>query len=102
MNEMFFRIGGIQMKMESNRNMQTIMKGIGFLIVFTISFCSLNEPDTMKIVRILSIPFIGLLFGIEFYYIKQNKNYEFEIYKLVIEDFENKKEKLEAMSYLIW
>jgi hypothetical protein len=43
---MFFRIGGIQKKMESNRNMQTIMKGIGFLIVFMISFCSLNQPDT--------------------------------------------------------
>jgi len=40
----------------------------------------------------LSIPFIGLLFGIEFYYIQQNKKYEFEIYKLEIEDLENKKE----------
>lgn len=92
MNEMFFRIGGIQKKMEFNQNMRTIMKGTGFLIVFTIFFCSLNQPDTMKNAWILSILFIGLLFGIEFYYIKQNKKYEFKLFKLEIEDLENKKE----------
>lgn len=92
MNEMFFRIGGIQKKMEFNQNMRIIMKGTGFLNVFTIFFCSLNQPDTMKIAWILSILFIGLLFGIEFYYIKQNKKYEFKLFKLEIEDLENKKE----------
>lgn len=95
MNEMFFRIGGIQKKMDSNRNLQTIMKGTGVLIVFVIFFCSLKRPDTMKMAWLLSIPFICILFVFNVYYIRQNKKYEFELYKLETENLEKKKKTAE-------
>lgn len=37
MNEMFFRIGGMQEKIESNQKVQAYLKGTGILIVFFVS-----------------------------------------------------------------
>lgn len=41
---------------------------------------------------ILSVPLIFLLFLLDTYYIKQNKKYEFEMYRLEVDDLERKKE----------
>lgn len=91
MSELFFRINGIQKKMDANENLQSIMKEIGALIVFVIFLCTLNNPGTMKIAWLLTLPFIGLLFAFNVYYIRQNKKYELEIYRLETEDLEKKK-----------
>lgn len=91
MNETYFRIAGIQKKIDSNQNLRTIMKGLGILIIFGIFFCSLNQPDTMRVAWILSVLFIFLLFFLEAYCIKQNKKYEFELYRLEVDELERKK-----------
>ncbi len=67
MNEMFFQISSIQRKMETNNNLQVIMKAITGLVVFTIFFCSLNQADTMKVAWIISIAVIVLLFIFDSY-----------------------------------
>lgn len=91
MNEIFYRIGDLQKKLDKNRTLQTYMKGTGALLVFTIFACSFNQPDTMKTAWLLSIIIIGLLFVFHVYYIRQSKRYEFEIYQSKIKDLENKK-----------
>lgn len=79
---MFFIINGLEDIMKTNRNWQFVMKGISLLVVLVIGFFSINQPNTMKIVHILSIPIICLFFGIEVHLIKQNKKIEFRIYEL--------------------
>lgn len=91
MNEMYFRISSIQKKMDSNSNLQTMMKAVAGLIVFAIFFCSLNQAETIKIAWMISIPVIFLLFGFNTYFIKRNKEYEFEIYRLEVAHFKKKK-----------
>lgn len=91
MNEMYFRISYIQRKIDSNHNLQTINKVIGGLMVFVIFFCSMNQSDTMRVAWMISIAFIILLFFFDVYYVKNNKKYEFEIYKLEVDALENKK-----------
>lgn len=95
MNEMFFKILNVQKKMESNKKMQTYMKWIGFGVVFVIFVCSFSQADTMKMAWLLSIPIIGLLFGIDVYYMKQNKKQEFKLYEIKKEDLQSKKELAE-------
>ncbi|MCM1083583.1 MAG: hypothetical protein NC309_04625 [Ruminococcus sp.] len=92
MDEMFVRISMIQKKMEQNRNLQMMMKVVGGLIVLVIFFCSLSQPDTMKLAWMISVPCIILVFFLDAYFLKSNKASEFEIYKLEIEELENKKE----------
>ena len=101
MKDAFFLISGIQKKMDSNNLLRATMKGVGILIVFTIFFCSLNQANNMKLAWILSILLIFILFAIEVYYAKQNKKYEFEIYKITIEDLENKKEIAEIRGEIL-
>lgn len=36
MNEMYFRIASIQKQMDSNQNLQFIMKGLGILLVLDV------------------------------------------------------------------
>lgn len=71
--------------------MQTIMKVIGGLIVFIIFFCSMNQPDMMRVAWMLQVAFIILLFFFDAYYVKNNKKCEFEIYKLEVDALDYKK-----------
>ncbi len=92
MNKEYFEIAGIQKKIDLNHNMQMTMKGIAALIVFVIFFCSLSGSDTMNVAWMISIPVIVLLFFFDVYYIKREKESEYEIYRLDVETLELKKE----------
>lgn len=92
MNEMFFRISSIQRKMEANNNLQTIIKVITGLLVFTIFFCSLNQANAMNVAWIISMLVIVLLFIFDSYYVKNNKKYEPQIYQLEVDELTHKKE----------
>ena len=91
MNEIHFRILSIQRKIETNNNMQAMMKAIAGLVVFTIFFCSLNQADTMKAAWIISMFAIVLLFIFDSHYIKNKNKYELEIYQLEVDELERKK-----------
>ena len=92
MNEMYFRISFIQRKIDKNNNLQMTMKVVAGLIVFCLFVCSLNQAETMKIAWMISIPVICLLFGFDTYYFKRNKEYEFELYHLAVDDLKRKKD----------
>lgn len=91
MNEMYFRIAGMQKKIDSNRKLRANVKKLGIMILFVVLFFAWIEPETMRTTWILSVVFIFLLFFFEVYYIKQNKKYEFELYRLEVDELERKK-----------
>ena len=92
MNEMYFKISGIQKKIDSNQKLRKNIRKFGILFIFIVFFFSLNEPDTMRMTWIATVVIIFLLFFLEVYYIKQNKKYEFELYRLEVSEQERKKE----------
>ena len=104
MDEMYFKIMGIQTRMQKNTKMSKAMKAIAVLGVFC-SFCfgigASSFPDDQhsepKIVWVLSIIALVALFIEDVNYIKKNKAYEFEIYRLEVQDLKDKKEIAEIV-----
>lgn len=92
MNEMYFKISGIQKKIDSNQKLRKNIRKFGILFIFIVFFFSLNEPDVMRVTWIATVVIIFLLFFLEVYYIKQSKKYEFELYRLEVSEVERKKE----------
>ena len=92
MNEMYFRIAGVQRKIDANRKLRANVKKLGILILFVVLFFTWIEPETMRTTWVLSVVFIILLFFFEVYYIKQGKKYEFELYRLEVDEQERKRE----------
>lgn len=92
MNEMYFKISGIQKKIDSNQKLRKNIRKFGILFIFIVFFFSLNEPDVMRVTWIATVVIIFLLFFLEVYYIKQSKKYEFELYGLEVNEVERKKE----------
>lgn len=92
MNEMYFKIAGIQKKIDSNIKLQKNIRKFGILFIFIVFCFSKYDSDIMRLTWILTILIIVLLFLLEVYYIKQNIRYEFEIYSLEVSEQERKKE----------
>ena len=92
MNEMYFKIIGIQKKIDSNRKFRKNIRKFGILFIFLVLFFSIIEPDTTRVTWIATVVIIFLLFFLEVYYIKQSKRYEFELYRLEVNEMERKKE----------
>ena len=92
MNEMYFKISGIQNKIDSIHKLRKNVRKFGILFIFIVLFFSLNEPDVMRVTWIATVVIIFLLFFLEVYYIKQSKKYEFELYRLEVSEMERKKE----------
>ena len=92
MNEMYFRITGIQKKIDSNQKFRKNIRKFGILFIFIVFFFSLNDPDMMRVTWIATVVIIFLLFFLEVYYIKQSKRYEFELYRLEVNEVKRKKE----------
>lgn len=92
MNEMYFKIIGIQKKIDSNRKFRKNIRKFGILFIFLVLFFSIIEPDTTRATWIATVVIIFLLFFLEVYYIKQSKRYEFELYRLEVNEMERKKE----------
>ena len=104
MDEMYFKIMGIQTRMQKNTKTSKAMKALAVLSVFC-SFCfgigASSFPDDQhsepKIVWVLSIIALVVLFIEDVNYIKKNKSYEFEIYRLEVQDLKDKKEIAEIV-----
>ena len=92
MNEMYFKIAGIQKKIDSNIKLQKNIRKFGILFIFIVFCFSKYDSDIMRLTWILTILIIVLLFLLEVYYVKQNIRYEFEIYSLEVSEQERKKE----------
>ena len=92
MNEMYFKIAGIQKKIDSNVKLRKNIRKFGILFIFIVFCFSKYDSDIMRSTWILTILIIVLLFLLEVYYIKQNIRYEFEIYCLEVSEQERKKE----------
>ena len=92
MNEMYFKIAGIQKKIDSNVKLRKNIRKFGILFIFIVFCFSKYDSDIMRLTWILTILIIVLLFLLEVYYIKQNIRYEFEIYSLEVSEQERKKE----------
>ena len=92
MNEMYFKISGIQNKIDSIHKLRKNVRKFGILFIFLVLFFSIIEPDTTRATWIATVVIIFLLFFLEVYYIKQSKKYEFELYRLEVSEMERKKE----------
>lgn len=92
MNDMYYKISGIQKKIDFNRKLRQNIKKFGILFIFVVFLFSFIEPDVMRVTWIATVVIIFLLFFLEVYYIKQSKRYEFELYRLEVNELERKKE----------
>lgn len=101
MNEKYFKISSIEKKMDSNSTLKTMMKAVAVMVVFVIFACSQNQAETMKVAWVISIPVLCILFGIDIYYARRNKMYEFEIYQLEVEDLKHLKELSEITGEIL-
>lgn len=108
MEEMYFKIMGIQTKMQKNTKMSKAMKSVAVLSVFC-SFCfglgavdiANNEHAEPKVVWVLSMIALIVLYFIDSNYIKDNKVCEFDIYRLEAEDLKDKKEIAEITGEIL-
>jgi len=108
MDEMYFKIMGIQTRMQKNTKMSKAMKACAVLSVFC-SFCfgigASSFPDEQhtepKIIWVLSIVALITLCIVDINYIKKNKACEFEIYRLEVEDLKDKKEIAEITGEIL-
>ena len=87
--------------MDANQHLQGIMKGIGILILLVVFICSLNEPETMGVAWLISVPFIIMLFLFDTHYIRRNKKYEFDIYRFEVEELKSKKAVAEILGEVL-
>ena len=92
MNEMYFKISGIQKKIDSNQKLRKNIRKFAILFIFIVFFFSIIDSGVMKVTWIATVVIIFLLFFLEVYYIKQSKKYEFELYGLEVKEVERKKE----------
>ncbi len=95
MSELILKTHLIEKKMNSNSISRIVMKATAVIVVFVIFACSQNQAETMKVAWGISILVLCLLFGIDVYYARRNKKYEFEIYQLEVADIKNRKELAE-------
>lgn len=102
MNELYFRIMKLETKMEKNTNNSKIIKAlVGGCILFSFGYSltsnniSVKQDILTKLVWIIVMIVLVTSFFIDVYYIKKNKEYEFEIYESKIEDLKNKKRSAE-------
>lgn len=108
MDEMHFKIMGIQTNMQKNTKMSKAMKAFAVLSVFC-SFCFGigaanivdNERAEPKVVWVLSIIALIVLYFMDSNFIKKNKTCEFEIYRLEVEDLKDKKEIAEITGEIL-
>ena len=108
MDEMHFKIMGIQTKMQKNTKMSKTMKAFAVLSVFC-SFCfglgaanlADNERIEPKVVWVLSVIALIVLYFMDSNFIKKNKTCEFEIYRLEVEDLKDKKEIAEITGEIL-
>jgi hypothetical protein len=93
MKETYFKILSIENKMKRNSKLQLTMKAIAGLILFTVSLFSLHPDNETRVLWIISLPSIILLFFLDYHFAKENKKCELELYKLEIDELEDKKEE---------
>ncbi len=94
MDKDFLKIVGIQHRIERNHDMEMTVRGIAAAFVFAMFVCGVVRPykETMIILWFISLPIIVGLFFVEVQFIKQSKEYEYEIYRLEVEAQRFKKE----------
>lgn len=98
MNELYLRIMNLETRMERTRNHIKAIKALAGVCIF-FTFCyvmgskSLWEEHKIAalIVWIISMIVTIVLFFVDVRYMKSNKELEFQIYRLEVEDLENKK-----------
>lgn len=102
MNELYFRIMKLETKMEKNANHSKILKAlVGECIFFSFGYSltsnNISEKQDIltKLVWIIVMIVLVVSFFIDSYFIKKNKEYEFEIYDSKVEDLKNKKRSAE-------
>lgn len=102
MDELPFRIMGLHTKIEKNKNLSIKLKVLaGASLFFSFCYCvgtknigNINKIQTIltNLVWIISIIVLIGLYIKDSHCIKNNKLNEFEIYRLEVEDLNNKKE----------
>ena len=102
MNEIDFRILGLHTKIERNKKLSKQLKVLaGVCLFFSICYClgtksigdiDKNEALLTNIVWIISIIVLVGLYIKDSYCVKNSKSAEFEIYRLEVEDLNNKKD----------
>ena len=96
MEDLFFKISAVEKKMDGNTKMQSIMKLIAFMSLFVVFFCAINQAGITKVAWIVYIPVIMVLFFVDGNYAKKNKEFEFEMYLLMLDDYKRKKADAES------
>ena len=92
MNNDFYMFSMIEKRIDNSKKMSFWMKGIALLLLFTVSFCSLNQPDTTKVAWYLLIPIIWVMFFLDVSFLKKIKKEQFNLYLKQKESFRVRKE----------
>ena len=102
MNEIDFRILGLHTKIERNKKLSKQLKVLaGVCLFFSICYClgtkstgniDKNQALLTNIVWIISIIVLVGIYIKDSYCVKNNKAYELDIYRLEVEDLNDKKE----------
>ena len=91
MDENNYRIDTLERRMVSHAGMQKAMKVLAVLNVVTIFICGLTKLDNMRLPWFASILFIGFLFLMDYYFMKQYKACEIEKYELELQQLNDRK-----------
>lgn len=108
MKEVHLRVMNYQERIQKNTSMSKTIKALAGVCLF-FSFCysrgsvNLDEENQIqaRVMWIISMIVLLVLFYIDSNYVKKNKTYEFEIYKLEVEDLNDKKEIAEITGEIL-
>lgn len=95
MNEYLLKMLAVQRDIEKNSKMQTIIRAIAALCVFTVFICGSANKTALNISFVAAIPVIGALFVMDYGYAKKKHSLEVDIYLLELESLKHKKENAE-------
>lgn len=108
MKEVHLRVMNYQERIQKNIGMSKTIKVLAAVCLF-FSFCysrgsvNLDEENQIqaRVMWIISMMVLLVLFYIDSNYVKKNKTYEFEIYRLEVEDFNDMKEIAEITGEIL-
>ena len=93
MNEYLLKMLSLEKEIEKNSKIQTILKSVGILFVFTVFFCNFTPGSIAKIAFGISVAAIIGLFIFDSNYANKKHSLEIEIYLLELSQLKKDKEK---------
>lgn len=100
-NSLFFKLAYLQKKKEENQSMLIGLRVTGAMVTFTVFFCCLLRFNNMGFTWGLSLLLIAVIIFFDIHCIYEIKKMEFEIYRLLVKDLEDKKKIAEIRGEIL-